>query len=150
VNYLGLNNGGGAFQTDTSDGFTVSFDHAVSAVGMYILAGTAAAGDFTLSTSEGAVQNSDVADQSFADGSHAYYLGLVQAGAGAGFNSFTLSSNGQTAGFYAFNVDDISSAVSPVPEPQTWILTLCGLLALLLRDRRRHCSVVPAYPRRTP
>jgi len=137
-NYLGLNNGNGAFYTGTQDGFTIQFNHPVNAVGLYVIAGGGvAAGDFTLTLAQGSVSNSGVPDVVFADGSTAFYLGLVSSGSNASFSSATLSSGTPTSQFYAFNVDDISSAVSPVPEPASvWLMVLgLGLLSRLYAGR---------------
>lgn len=143
-NYLGLDIGG-AF--NINDGFTVTFAHPINAVGLYILAGSIGGGfvypgDFTLSVAQGSVSNPANWSTVLSDGNGtAYYLGLVTSGANASFSSVTLSSGTPNSQFYSFNVDDISSAVSPVPELSSGVLTLLGiglLSGLHVWRRRTH------------
>jgi hypothetical protein len=137
-NYLGLDNPDTAFYL--GDSFTINFNRTVHAVGLYVIAGSdAQAGDMMLSVGAGSVSNSAIADTLVSDG-QAFYLGLVESDIGSGFTSATLSGVLSTPNaFLAFTTDDITSAVTAVPEPQTWGLMLVGLgtLSALARRRRR-------------
>ena len=138
-NYLGLDNPDTAFYL--GDSFTIVFDHAVLAVGLYLIAGSdAQAGDMQLSVVAGSVFNSAIADALVSDG-QAFYLGLVESDPGLGFTSATVSGTFIQDAFLAFTADDITSASNertPVPEPGTWGLMLIGLAALSVRARRRR------------
>ena len=136
-NYLGLDNPDTAFYL--GDSFTINFNRTVHAVGLYVIAGRdAQAGDMVLSVTAGSVGNSAVADTLVSDG-QAFYLGLVESEIGSGFTSATLSGTFTPNAFLAFTTDDITSAVTAVPEPETWGLMLVGLgtLSALARRRRR-------------
>ena len=123
-NYLGLDNPDTAFYL--GDSFTINFNRTVHAVGLYVIAGSdAQAGDMMLSVAAGSVSNSAIADTLVSDG-QAFYLGLVESDVGLGFTSATLSGVFIPNAFLAFTTDDITSAVSAVPEPETWGLMLVG------------------------
>jgi hypothetical protein len=62
---------------------------------------------------------------------------LVESG-GSGFTSATLAGTVTPGAFLAFTVDDITSAVSAVPEPESWLLMLAGIAALSATPRRRR------------
>lgn len=145
--YLGLNNGNDAFLL--GDGFTINFGRTVHAVGLYLITGGGVlAGDFRLTAAAGSVGNSAMADRTVADGSPAYFLGLVESDPGAGFSSVTL---GSLAGpLIVFNVDDITSAVLAVPEPSTLALMLAGAGLLALRRRRSTAAVTLAPATASP
>jgi hypothetical protein len=135
-NYLGLDNSDTAFYL--GDSVTIAFNRTVHAVGLYVIAGNdAQAGDMVLSIAGGSIGNSAAADTLVSDG-QAFYLGLVESNISAGFNSATLSGTFTPNAFLAFSADDITSAVSAVPEPQSWGLMLGGLGVLSLIARRRH------------
>jgi hypothetical protein len=134
LNYLGLDNPDTAFYL--GDSVTIAFNRTVHAVGLYVIAGSdAQAGDITLSIAGGSVANSAIADTLVSDG-QAFYLGLVDSA--AGFTSATVSGTLIANAFLAFTVDDITSAVSVVPEPASWGLLLAGLATLPLAARRRR------------
>ena len=135
-NYLGLDNPDTAFYL--GDSFTINFNRTVHAVGLYLVAGRdAQAGDMELQVAGGSVFNSGSADRTLSDG-QAYYLGLVESDAGAGFTSATVRGIVSQNAFLAFTADDITSAVSAVPEPASWGLMLVGLGALCGLARSRH------------
>ena len=85
----------------------------------------------------GSVFNSALADTLVSDG-QAFYLGLIESDIGSGFTSATVAGTLTPGAFLAFTVDDITSAVSAVPEPETWLLMLAGLGAVAALTRRRR------------
>ncbi|MDH5515546.1 MAG: VPLPA-CTERM sorting domain-containing protein [Gammaproteobacteria bacterium] len=123
-NYLGTNDSSGAFVG--GDSFTVTFDHTMRAIGLYVIsADLILASDFTITTNNGqSVSNTASVDVSLADG-EAYFIGLIEDDYSLGFNSITLSS--LDAG-YIFNVDNIT--VSQVPLPGAVWLLISGILGL--------------------
>ena len=136
TNYLGLDNPDTAFYLD--DSFEIDFHRTVHAVGLYVIAGSdAQAGDVELTAGGGVVFNSALADVLVSDG-QAFYLGLVESDPGLGFTSATVQMVFTPGAFLAVTVDDITSAVIAVPEPESWALLAAGLGALALRRKRRH------------
>jgi hypothetical protein len=134
ANYLGLDNPDTAFYL--GDSFTIEFDRSVQAVGLYVIAGNdAQAGDMQLTAGTGVVSNSASFDVLVSDG-QAFYLGLVQSDPGLAFTSATVKMVLTPDAFLAVTVDDITSAVSVVPEPETWALVLVGFAALAAARRR--------------
>lgn len=137
--YLGLDNGDTAFYL--GDGFTINFNRSVHAVGLYLVAGSdALAGDMSLSVGSVSVFNSGTEDHLLADGSRAFYLGLVEGNSNLSFTSATVQMVFTPSTFLAVTADDITSAVigtAPVPEPGTWALMFGGLVALATLRRRR-------------
>ena len=135
-NYLGLDNPDTAFYL--GDSVTINFNRTVNAVGLYVIAGSdAQAGDVQLSIANGSVFNAAVADTLVSDG-QAFYIGLIESDVDLGFTSATLTGTDIPGAFLAFTVDDITSAVSAVPEPESWLLLLTGLGAVFARARRRR------------
>ena len=136
--YLGLDNPDTAFYL--GDSFTIGFNRTVHAVGLYVITGSdAQAGDMELAVSGGSVANSALPDTLASDG-QAFYLGLVESNPGLGFTSAVVHGVVSTPNaFLAFSVDDVTSAVSAVPEPGSWGLILAGLgvLSALAAYRRR-------------
>ena len=134
TNYLGLDNPDTAFYL--GDSVTIDFGRTVHAVGLYLIAGSdAQAGDLELSVAGGSVFNSALADVLVSDG-QAFFLGLVESDPGLGFTTATVSGTITPGAFLAFTADDITSAVSAVPEPETWALMGLGIGLLALRPRR--------------
>ncbi len=126
-NYIGLDNIEGAFLF--GDSFTMRFDRAVHAVGLYVITEMNAAleGDFMLSAGAGTVSNSKIPDLLLADGD-AFFLGLIETDFSLGFTSATLEASfipGPGEDFL-FNVDDITSMQR--------YLSLPAILMLLLLD----------------
>ena len=133
-NYLGTNDGSGAFYS--GDEFSITFDQTMFAAGLYVITGDPLFdNDLTLSTNSGqSVSNTEVDYQTLADGSLAYYIALVEDDPNLGFNSITLSSASYN---FLFNVDDITVAnVSAVPLPAAAWLFGSGLLFLAGFNRR--------------
>lgn len=130
-NYLGTNDGSGAFVS--GDGFTITFDQTMRSIGLYVIsADLIFSDDFTITTNSGqSVGNTATSDVTLTDGD-AFFVGLIEDDFSLGFDSITLSS--QDFGFL-FNVDDIT--VSPVPLPAAVWLFGSGLLGLLGIGRRR-------------
>ena len=129
-NYLGTDDGSGAFVG--GDGFTMSFDQTMRAIGLYVIsADLILDGDFTVTTSSGqSVSNTGAADVTLTDGD-AYFLGLIEDDFSMGFDSITLTTFDAE---YLFNVDDIT--VSPVPLPAAVWLMGSGMLLLTGIARR--------------
>ncbi len=124
-NYLGTNDGSGAFYG--GDSLTLTFDHGMRAIGMYVIsADIIMADDFTITTSAGqTVSNVTTADVSLIDGD-AFFIGLIEDDASLAFNSISFSS---MSGDYLFNIDDVT--VSAIPVPAAIWLFGTGLLSLL-------------------
>lgn len=142
-NYLGLTAGGSNASFVGGDEFTINFSETIYAAGLYLLSGsTILADDFTLSTNSGqSVNNIATADAMLADGSMAYYIGLIENDTNLGFNSITLSS---AAFGFSFDVDDITiSSLTPfptvnaVPLPAAAWLFGSGILFLIGFGRAR-------------
>ena len=132
-NYIGLNNSEGAFIY--GDSFVMTFDRTIHALGLYLVAepGAVWAGDFELSTVGGSAFNSDTPDPAFSlsDGD-AFFIGLIQTDFKLGFSSAALSGTlDPDLVNYVFNVDDITSAVNPVPVPAPLLLLGAGLVSLI-------------------
>ncbi len=131
TNYLGLDNPDTAFYL--GDSFTISFGRTVDAAGLYLIAGNdAEPGDLELSTATAGVFNGTT-PLTLVDGK-AYFLGLVDS---AGFDSITITGVPDGGAFLPFSADDITSAVTSVPEPGAPALLLAGLALLGVLARRR-------------
>ena len=142
-NYIGVDDGSGAFLF--GDKFTMTFDQPVHAVGLYVIAepDAALAGDFVLIAGAGSgfVSNAGVPAQFLTDGD-AYFLGLIQNDTNPGFSKATLSPTfvpDPAEEWFAFTVDDITTA--PIPLPPTVLLILSGVVILAgLRRRSKKFS----------
>jgi hypothetical protein len=140
-NYLGTT-GDDAFLS--GDAFTLTFAQPESAVGLFVISGGIDfAGDYTLSTANGSVDNSDSTDSTFGtlgDGGAVYFLGLVETDPTKTFTSATFSSLADLG--IPFNIDDIvTTAVRtgppPLPDAASTLALLSGACAGLLPLRRR-------------
>ncbi len=140
-NYLGTT-GDDAFLS--GDAFTMTFAQPQQAVGLFVISGGIDfAGDYTLSTPDGDVSNSDSTDSTFGtlgDGGAVYFLGLVETDPTKAFTSATFSSLADLG--IPFNIDDIvtttASSVVTVPEATSTCLLLVGACACVLPLRRRR------------
>ena len=131
TNYLGLDNPDTAFYL--GDSFTIAFGRSVTAAGLYLIAGNdAEPGDLELSTASASVFNGTT-PVDLVDGK-AYFLGLVDS---AGFDSITITGVPSGDAFLPFSADDITSAVTSVPEPGVPASMLAGLSLLGVLSRRR-------------
>jgi len=129
-NYLGTNDGSGAFVG--GDAFTITFDQAMHAIGLYVIsADFILANDFTITTSSGQTANNIATSDVMLSDGDAYFIGLTEDDFSLGFNSIMLSS---FEAEYLFNVDDIT--VAPVPLPAAVWLFGSGLLGLVGISRR--------------
>ena len=148
---LGLDNSDTAFHL--GDSFTINFNRAVHAVGLYLIAGSdAQAGDTQLSVAGGSVFNAVAPDTVLADGGRAVYLGLIESEIVSGVTLATLNMLLSPNAFLAVTADDIPGAVnagSVVAEPGTRGPMLGGIGALAaLRVGRRppSCYATAAQP----
>ncbi|WP_375753899.1 hypothetical protein [Vibrio sp. HN007] len=129
VNYLGVDVDDGAFIG--GDSFTMSFASEQSAFGLFIhSADLIFDGDITLETDSGLIIDLIAnVDELLADG-EAYFIGFSTDDVLEQFNSVTLSSFQED---FAFNVDDITTASTVIPEPNTWSLILLVITALTFK-----------------
>ncbi len=131
THYLGLDNPDTAFYL--GDSFTIAFGRRVTAAGLYLIAGNdAEPGDLELSTPSASVFNGAM-PMDLVDGK-AYFLGLVDP---AGFDAVTITGVPSGDAFLPFSADDITSAVTGVPEPGRPASLLAGLALLGVLARRR-------------
>jgi hypothetical protein len=121
------------------DAFTMGFDRIVHAVGVYAIGADLLAGDFELRLPGGAsVANGGAPDLVLPDGA-AFFLGLVEDDPQAGFASAELVSLASGGADFAWNADDVVTAVR-APEPGG--AALAAIAALLGRRRvlRSHAG----------
>ncbi len=129
-NFLGTDAGG-----MLQDGDDISLGFAArNALGLYVMSSDPlfdsdirlTVGAFSASLSAANKQ------QTFADGTSVYFLGIVDSM--TRFTSASLTTSHDGAGpYFLWNADDIVTALAPVPEPETWVMLLAGLGMLGLR-----------------
>lgn len=129
-NHLGTNDGD-VFQD--GDNFSISFADTVNAFGLSMMtADQMFDGDVSL-TANGSRVDLVAADvqQTLSDGANVFFLGLFDS---AGFNSVEFNTIG--GGFFLYTLDDLRTAVVPVP-PAAWLFAsaLLGLCPVLRRKR---------------
>ncbi len=132
-NFLGTEDAG---MLQDGDDITLGFD-ARNALGLYVMSLDTlldhdlrlTVGAFSASLSTANLQDT------LADGTSVYFLGIVDAMATFTSASITTSHDGE-AGYFLWNVDDMVTAVAQVPEPETWAMLLAGLGLLGLRLSR--------------
>ncbi len=129
TNYLGTNNGD-MFQD--GDNFSIVFDSPVNAFGVSIMTSDQMFdGDISL-----LVNNSNVdlvasaIQQTLSDGSDVYFLGALDP---VGINSIEFSTIG--GGFFLYTLDDMRTAVVPVPA--AFWLFVSGLAGMIALSRRK-------------
>jgi hypothetical protein len=142
-NYLGTT-GDDAFLS--GDSFTMTFAQPEQAVGLFVISGGIdLAGDYTLSTPDGDVSNSDSTDSTFGtlgDGGAVYFMGLVETDPSKAFTSATFSSLADLG--IPFDIDDIVTTTAstvvtpPVPDAASTLALLSGACGCLLPLRRRR------------
>lgn len=127
ANYLGLDDPGNSNLFIAGDTFSLAFDSPVNAVGMYFVSGDPLfANDIELVTSAGSAFNGDIVDVTFGDGGLAYYIGLISD---QSFSSTSIAFNPLAEGAFLYSVDDITTAVVPLPAA-LWLFG-SGFLGLL-------------------
>lgn len=136
ANYLGLNDPGNYNLFIAGDEFSLAFDQAVSAVGMYFVSGDPLfANDISIVTSSGTAFNGDAVDIAFPDGGLAYYVGLVSDTL---FASASVQFNSAAVGTFLYSVDDITTSTVPIPAAG-WLFG-SGLVALIRIKRMEDKS----------
>lgn len=128
-NFLGTNDGD-IFQG--GDNFSLSFASS-NAIGMYFITTDELEDvDITLAAGGGSVGLDATAYSTLSDGSYVFFLGIIDS-----VNTFTTASVTTSGPFFLYNVDDIVTS-SPIPEPQTFVLFVSGLVALAGVGRKRR------------
>lgn len=125
------------------DDFTMDFA-AISAIGLYII--TAETPNSTLFdddiqlTAGGGTASLDVTalQSTLSDGSLVYFIGLIDTT--GSFTTASLNTPNSSTGFY-YNIDDITTAV--VPLPGAFWLFGSGLAGLIAVRRRRKFTLLP-------
>ncbi len=136
ANYLGTNDPDGLLQG--GDAFSLSFAP-VNAIGMFFLSGDQLEdNDIVLNVNNLSgttdVFLSSVAEATLSDGSFVHFLGMVDDT--NIFTSVTISSD--CIGCFAFNIDDITTSVKPVPIPLPFWLFLTSIIPLLHTIKKQH------------
>jgi len=140
TNYLGLDNSDTAFEA--GDALTFNFTTPVQSFGLYVIGGSdVSAGDISLVSGAYTVSNGATADLTDGNGSYAYFLGFVSNNSNS-FNSVTLNDlTSDSTRLLAIDVDDVvlgsNSNSNQVPEPESPVLILMGLLVLTFTIRWR-------------
>lgn len=138
-NFLGTDDGD-VFQD--GDDFDISFG-ASHAIGMFFISADAMVdGDITLAAGGGSVAlNVADAGADLGDGGIPYFLGIIDNA-----NTFT-SANVTTigGGYFLYNVDDITTTSTSVPEPGTLLLLGAGLTGLT--TLRKRCKQDMSSPK---
>lgn len=140
-NYLGFNSpGSSAFLS--GDIITMGFSQPIQALGLYLIASPGDFGfddDAVLSAGNAAASNGNSPNQVLADGSEAFFIGLIDRD---GFDFAELTT--LCCGFFEFTLDSIMFAnfqANPPPltvsSPATWAMLMLSLPALGLNTRRR-------------
>jgi hypothetical protein len=139
---LGLTGGDDAFLD--GDAVGLAFASPIFAIGMFfVTSDPALAGEILLTTPEGIVGNAATPFQILADGGIAYFIGLVST---EPFTSAAVDFAPDGEIHFAFNVDDVTTAL-PEPSPSLVLgLTLLGLAVRgpITRSRRRKTTCAPA------
>lgn len=135
--YLGLNNGDGAFLG--GDSLTFNLSGSVRAFGLYVITGAdVIAGDIGLTMGGTQMSNGASADRSDGAGSYAYFFGLVSD---TDLGSITMKF-GDGSFLMTATVDDVSlygtGQTGTIPEPASLALLGLGLLALCATPQRQR------------